>query len=212
MQKIPSLFKRDYEGNRQVYNEVVPGSEWVLDGKGIPTRKIDGTCCKIENSALYKRYDRKLSKNAMRKLKKGDYAPKNKDYKLAPEGWKAAELEPNHHTGHWPGWLPISEDAPDDKWHREAWKNCLQWNEIEEGTYELVGPKIQGNPYKLDHHVLHKHGDINLETIHYVPRDFEGLNQYLKDHCDIEGIVWHHPDGRMVKIKRRDFGYEWPVA
>jgi hypothetical protein len=22
----------------------------------------------------------------------------------------------------------------------------------------------------------------------------------------IEGIVWHHPDGKMVKIKTRDFG------
>jgi hypothetical protein len=28
-------------------------------------------------------------------------------------------------------------------------------------------------------------------------------------HKDIEGIVWHHPDGRMVKIKKKDFGYKW---
>ena len=27
---------------------------------------------------------------------------------------------------------------------------------------------------------------------------------------NIEGIVWHHPDGRMVKIKARDFGLPWP--
>ena len=26
----------------------------------------------------------------------------------------------------------------------------------------------------------------------------------------VEGIVWHHPDGRMVKIKRKDFGFKWP--
>ena len=26
----------------------------------------------------------------------------------------------------------------------------------------------------------------------------------------IEGIVWHHPDGRMAKIKARDFGIQWP--
>ena len=26
-----------------------------------------------------------------------------------------------------------------------------------------------------------------------------------------EGLVWHHPDGRMAKIKRRDFGLSWPV-
>lgn len=23
---------------------------------------------------------------------------------------------------------------------------------------------------------------------------------------NVEGVVWHHPDGRMVKIKTRDFG------
>jgi hypothetical protein len=34
MKKIISLFKRDYEGNRQVYNEVVPGAEWVTNGGG----------------------------------------------------------------------------------------------------------------------------------------------------------------------------------
>ena len=43
MKKTPSLFKRDYEGTRQVLNEVVPGSEWVLEGEGTATLKIDGT-------------------------------------------------------------------------------------------------------------------------------------------------------------------------
>lgn len=32
-----------------------------------------------------------------------------------------------------------------------------------------------------------------------------GLRSYLANK-DIEGIVWHHPDGRMVKIKGKDFG------
>jgi hypothetical protein len=26
----------------------------------------------------------------------------------------------------------------------------------------------------------------------------------------MEGVVWYHEDGRMVKIKRRDFGLKWP--
>ena len=25
-------------------------------------------------------------------------------------------------------------------------------------------------------------------------------------HHDVEGVVWRHPDGRMAKIKGRDFG------
>jgi hypothetical protein len=32
-----------------------------------------------------------------------------------------------------------------------------------------------------------------------------GIAQYLREH-DIKGIVWHHPDGRMAKIKGKDFG------
>lgn len=36
------------------------------------------------------------------------------------------------------------------------------------------------------------------------PRDWEGLREWLRDR-PFEGIVWHHPDGRMAKLKRRDF-------
>jgi len=207
MKKIPSLFKRDYDGDRQVSDEVVPGSEWVLNGEGIPTVKMDGTACKIQDGVLFKRYDRKLSKNAKRKLKQGDYIPKIEDYKPAPKGWEAAEAEPNQHTGHWPGWIPVSQNDPEDKWHREAWETCLQWDDLEDGTYELCGHKVQGNPYELPRHYLWKHGEIILDD---VPRDFEGLKEYLQK-GNVEGIVWHHSDGRMVKIKRKDFGFEWPI-
>ena len=39
------------------------------------------------------------------------------------------------------------------------------------------------------------------------PRTFAELRRWLAGQ-DIEGLVWHHPDGRMAKIKRRDFGLE----
>jgi len=32
-----------------------------------------------------------------------------------------------------------------------------------------------------------------------------GFREWLKGR-DIEGLVFHHPDGRMAKIKKRDFG------
>lgn len=203
MEKIISLFKRDYDGNRQIYNEVVEGAEWVVNGEGKPTVKLDGTCCKIENGVLYKRYDRKLSKNAMRKLKKGGYVPKVEDYKQAPEGWQAAEKEPNQHTGHWPGWLPVS-DVPDDKYHREAFGE----GGFDDGTYELVGEKVQGNPYNMQGHQLIRHGEVTFDQ--EVPRNFDDLKDFLNK-TNVEGIVWHHDDGRKVKIKRRDFGLEWPL-
>lgn len=34
---------------------------------------------------------------------------------------------------------------------------------------------------------------------------FQQLVDFLSDR-DTEGIVWHHPDGRMCKIKKRDLG------
>jgi len=49
-----------------------------------------------------------------------------------------------------------------------------------------------------------------VEKVSIAPRDFEGLKTFLAT-AGIEGIVWWHPDGRMVKIKTRDFGLPWPV-
>ena len=48
MKKIISLFQRNYDGDRLVRNEVVPGAEWVQNGEGVATRKYDGTCCMIK--------------------------------------------------------------------------------------------------------------------------------------------------------------------
>lgn len=44
------------------------------------------------------------------------------------------------------------------------------------------------------------------------PRTFDALKGYLANKT-IEGIVWHHPDGRMVKIKAKDFAKKkWGAA
>lgn len=179
MKKIISLFQRNYNGDRLVRDEVTPGAEWVLAGEGWATRKWDGTCCMIRDGVLYKRYD----------VKKG---------RTPPPGFEPAQ-EPDPVTGHWPGWVAIG-DGPDDQWHREAfgpgpWPN---------GTYELCGPKIQGNPEGVPIHILIPHG-FAKELVDQ--RTFEGIKAYLNAR-DIEGIVWYHPDGRMVKIKAKDFGLE----
>lgn len=70
------------------------------------------------------------------------------------------------------------------------------------GTYELCGPKVNGNPEGTNAHVLVRH--VDAERLTSPPRDYDGLAVWLAD-SDFEGIVWHHPDGRMVKLKRRDF-------
>lgn len=189
MKKIISLFKRDYEGTRLVCDEIVPGAEWVVAGEGVATIKWDGTACMVRDGVLYKRYDRRM---------------KTGKYKSAPEGWEAAQ-DADFKTRYWPGWVPVG-DGPEDKWHREAFERDSDW---ENGTYELLGPKVQGNPYLLAHHTLFMHGCVS-DKIGQFPRTFDGLRQWLAEH-DSEGIVWHHPDGRMVKIKRKDFGLAWPL-
>jgi hypothetical protein len=204
MKKIISLFKRDYGGNRLVYDEIVEAAEWVAAGGGIATIKYDGTCCKVQGGQLYKRYDRKLTKSAKRKKKRNsDFAPRIEHFKPAPPNWDAAEDAPNKHTGHWPGWVPVG-DGPEDQWHREAFMGCYH----PDGTYELVGPKVRDNPYQLEKHQLWPH-DEAFQLDEQPPRDFDGLREFLA-RWYIEGIVWHHPDGRMVKIKRKDFGLRWP--
>ena len=176
MKKIVSLFQRDYEGTRLVLNQVVPGAEWVVAGEGVATRKYDGTCCLVRDGRLYKRFDCTQGRQP-------------------PSGFMPAQ-DPDPTTGHWPGWLLVG-DGPEDRWHREAFEAA---GNLPDGTYELLGPKIQGNPDGFDTHVLIPHGKEILDA----PRDFDGLKAWLEP-LTIEGVVWHHPDGRMVKIKRRDF-------
>ena len=191
MKKTPSLFKRDYEGDRNVYDEVVEGSEWVFRGEGTPTVKWDGTCCLIRLGELYRRHDRKRQKESGR-------------FRKAPDGWEPCEERPDKNTGHWPGWLPVHESDPTVKWHLKAWGEVDY--RIYDGTYELIGPKVQGNPYKIERQVFVKHG---AHIIDADLRSYDEVYEYLK-YAEIEGIVWHHDDGRLVKIKRRDFGLKWP--
>ncbi len=181
MQKIISLYQRNYDGDRLVRDEVVPGAEWVIAGEGTATRKLDGTCCKVAGRKLYKRYD----------LKPG---------KEAPWGFEMVEHDPV--TGKSFGWVPVLH-GPEDKWHRAAWE-AEQPEGLPDGTYELCGPKVQGNPEKLGAHVLIAHNDEEL-VLSNVPRTYAEIKRYLSN-TSIEGIVWHHDDGRMVKIKAKDFG------
>jgi hypothetical protein len=76
---------------------------------------------------------------------------------------------------------------------------------LEEGaTYELVGPTLAKNIYDLPQHQLWKHGKEQVE----VGRSFEELRDFMQN-FNGEGLVFHHPDGRMAKIRRKDFKLFW---
>lgn len=180
MNKIPTIFVRDMSKQPAlVIPEWHPDCLWVRDGEGIATRKYDGTSCLVRDGKLYKR----------RELRPGDAIPPDFE-----------SLGTDENTGKTVGWVPVG-DGPEDRWHREAFDG---WHS--DGTYELLGPKIQGNKDTRERHVLQKHNEAR--TYPLVPRDFEGIKAFLVENV-IEGLVWHHDDGRMAKIKRRDFGLKW---
>ncbi len=190
MIKIPTVFKKDPNNLALVINEVNPGCEWVLAGEGIATRKFDGTAAAVINGELYKRYD----------VKKGRAVPAN----------AIPCQEPDPITGHWPHWVKVDFESKEDKYFKEAWERDK--GEFPDGTYELCGPKINGNKEQLICHVLWRHGwnTLDFKYGNYLcptKMNFDSLRELLSlESFDTEGIVFYHPDGRMAKIRKSDFG------
>jgi hypothetical protein len=183
MKKIPTLFKRDFT---QPGNPIIPeyseGTDWVVAGEGVATRKYDGTSVLIRNHKMYKRYELRPGKTAPTDFEQVDY---------------------DETTGKAVGWVQVGWGA-EDKYFREAAGGDPDKVDLSDGTFELLGPKVQGDPEKMLRHVIFRHE--RAETYNpEPPTDFYKLRDWLEP-LDIEGLVWHHPDGRMVKIKKKDFG------
>ena len=190
MKKIPTLFVRDFEQSkgRYVTDELAPGLEWVLAGEGVATRKYDGTCVLIRRDGMA------VKAFARREVKAG---------KEPPPGFVLIETDDT--TGKTVGWEP-AENSGYAKYIAEA---LADQPNITSGTYELLGPKVQGNPEGYETHTLLAHADAEtMEQEPNVAADAPGgvLNLIaVAREYGWEGIVWHHPDGRMAKLKVRDF-------
>ena len=119
--------------------------------------------------------------------------PKDRDYDLA-------------------AYVPCDRGNPADRWAFEAFDAAGP--AIQDGIYELIGPKVRGNPYHRTDHlivsVVPPDSTLYLDEVG-MSRSFDGLREYLSDR-NIEGIVFHGRDGRLAKIKRRDFGLPWPTT
>ena len=195
MKKIPTLFKREFEGThiKATLPVVTPGLEWVLNGEGVATVKYDGAACAIMDGELYKRYDAKNGKKP-------------------PEGAIPC-CDPDPVTGHHPHWVKCDINNPADKWFFAALHNsdldddCVSDDVTNDGTYEAVGVHFQGNPYGLPNDTLIQHGEDVIPD-NLCPRSFDGIKDFLKNHY-IEGIVFWKEGEPRCKIKRTDFGFEW---
>lgn len=185
MKKMTTLFVVTYHKKGEmgiISEEVRPENIWVFTDpdKVTATVKFDGSAAMVKAGILYKRYD----------CKRG---------KLPPEGAIPCQ-EPDEISGHWPHWVSVNADNPADRYFTEAYDP-----ELPDGTYELCGEKVGVNAERITGHKLLKHGSV---TVDIPSLSFESIKEYLANPMhDIEGIVFHHEDGRMCKIRKSDFGY-----
>jgi len=92
---------------------------------------------------------------------------------------------------------------------------------------ELIGPKVCGNPYKLQKHIWIPFKTFGQKHLMYktwgkYPKDYDTISAWFQEdliplyacmtegsaarHTGfVEGIVFTHPDGRMAKLRRDMF-------
>lgn len=184
MDKIPTIFERDE--NFKVMNKPRESCDWVFRGEGRATEKIDGTNVRVTvRSGEAVRLEKRRNPDKVQKKK-----------------------------GIIDAWYTDAVEGPEDKYIYEALRNTdvTEWPDGEHSC-EAIGPKVQGNPLGLEQHLL---VPFNLAIPEYAsaPRDYEGLKVFLEKAESLfapghlaEGIVFHHPDGRRAKIKRKDFAF-----
>lgn len=180
MNKIPTIFVRDPNDMRRVTREVTTGCEWVLSGDGIATVKRDGT-------------------NVRATVKDG---------KLVLMEKRRNPTRDDKSEGAEPGYVPVEPTDPGDK-HIVAAFEATSFSGWPDGAHpcEAVGPKIQGGNGGVTP-ALYAF-TLWPDLISANPRTYDEINDFLRDTA-IEGLVWHHLDGRMAKIKSRDFGIRYP--
>ncbi len=178
MQKIPTIFKRNYSRTYQVTKEINPDCAWVFAGSDIPYRKYQGMAALIQDDIYYKRVILKKNQTIPRSFIPATYDPRaQKQF----------------------GWMPVDYENPQDQYYVEAYNLTYL-----DGTYELIGPKILNNHEHVKTQQLINHKETPIRTP--ITRTYHGLRRFLSI-FDYEGIVFHNDDGRMAKIKKKDFGF-----
>jgi hypothetical protein len=228
MKKIPNLFERDWNGDKsRVLPELHAGAdvEWVLRGEGVPTVKWDGSAVLVRGGKLFVRFDAKKN----RKAKPPGFEPCQEIDPVTGHqpGWipslESVSVDDWVPTLSHPGQFlrPGEIIRPAARWHFDAFANS-GGPTLEDGTYEAVGPQLQSNPYRFPRNILIRHGADPLPTFGHLGSAvsaFDVLRRFLEgsgfrhpempEQLTLEGIVWHHPDGRMVKVLASDLGLAW---
>lgn len=186
--KMTALFEID-RANHIGTDVVNEKSAWVFTEPAVATVKRDGTGVLVspEGEILIRR-----------SVKKG---------KRVPDGFRLAEIDP--FTGHMFGVEPVAQSGF-KKMMEEAMLSVGVG--LKPGTYELCGPKINGNPEGFNKHMLIRHGSEELATIPdmrtVAPDDAYPLLKELFvgfKARGVEGVVWWGADDKRVKLRAKDF-------
>jgi hypothetical protein len=183
MEKIPTLFERD--DHFRVVDRPRAECAWVFDGEGVSTEKLDGMNVRLTTrSGQLVRVEKRRNPSKLQKAQG------------ITDGW----------------YVDTDEHGAEDKWVLVAARNTdvSGWSDGEHAC-EALGPRIQGNPLALADHLCVPF-NVAAPTYQGVPRDYATLQDFLATMESrfspgnlAEGIVFHHPDGRRAKIKRKDF-------
>lgn len=193
MKKIPMLFKINWDNGTstvdfEAFNDIA--RERLEGTDAIATRKIDGTAMMLDDEGNWW---------ARRIVKPG---------KKIPAGFLEVAFDEN--TGKHVGWIP-AEDSSFAKFWRKALSNADE--EFKPGTFELIGPKINGNPEGVDFDMLVAHGTTKIEDFPEVEEIFasddprtllEPIFARFRDE-GIEGVVWWVEGTPVVKLRAKDF-------
>lgn len=192
MKKIPTLFVRNPENMKLVTQKVNPECSWLFDSSNafFSSIKKDGTNVSVlihdgKCTTVFKRRNPTREQKAL---------------------------------GDEPEYIFANRDDKGDQYIFAA-VDATDFSSWPEGDYscEALGPKIQGgiesnvpclypfswSPDLIDNDKLFKDGVIS----------FDSIKDYLEKN-EMEGIVFEEEvddNHRYAKIKRRDFGFEWPV-
>ena len=186
MKKIKTIFERNWEGDKTVVNTFIEGVDEEVLLMGIPTEKIDGMNVRAT-----------LRSGTCVRLEKRRNPDKIQKHKGIEEPW----------------YVDASPFEQGDKWLYDALSNT-PLDDLPDGEWsgEAVGPNIQGNPLNLDTNRIVFFSLGQCPSFESVPNTYNELKEWLPkqqslygNNCGIEGIVWHLPDGEMLKIKTKDF-------
>jgi hypothetical protein len=184
MEKIPTIFKRDEANGGRITREYAVDTEWFL--MAIATEKLDGTNVRVTvRNRMAVRLEKRRNPSKVEKHK--------------------GIIEP---------WYVDASESTEDKWINDALKNT-DLSAVPDGEWsgEAIGPNIQGNPLNLEtNRIFFFTLDKRPIFLEDVPTTYDELAAWLPaqkskygNDCGIEGVVWHLPDGKKMKIKTKDF-------